>query len=112
MPILSSVDAPFVAIMLHGHKPSRFGKYHAPFFLGPASNFTAASVENFGKASNQPFDTRWRWRTRHRKYQNEEHEEHRAAPFKAGAPTVGDFVVKDRLARFLLNLVRDDIDPT
>jgi hypothetical protein len=25
-------------------------------------------------------------------------------------PTVGDFVAKDHLARFILNLVRDDID--
>src|SRR5580704_8222663 len=49
MPILSSVDVPFVAIMPHGHKPSRFGKNHAPFFPGPASDFTAASVENRGQ---------------------------------------------------------------
>jgi hypothetical protein len=49
MPVLSIVDVPLVAIVMHGHKPSRFGKYHAPFFLGPASNFTAPSVENFGK---------------------------------------------------------------
>src|ERR1700686_739180 len=53
MPILSSVDVPFVAIMLHGHEPSRLGKYQLRFYpvvQATSSRRALKTLENFKPA--------------------------------------------------------------